>query len=446
MAFRWSAAPYGHPAMRWLAPFLYASLLGAAEPAPATLVVAPDWQRCELAAGASITVDLALTADRDGAVLAVETDCGCLAAITPLPLALTAGQPATLQMRVVGIRSGVKTVIVRSSVGTATATIQVVTSGIGQGEDLLRSALNLAAARRQRAWFVLHDLKGALRNCGCSAGALGGVEHLAALPAACRALAPDAGCEFILSGDVDGPHAGIETALTAVGWRRDARIVASADPATAVRDPALVAVVATAPAMINHRRIIRPLLDRGMVVDLLLVDADGAIAEHQHLPIDATLPRDDAVLAAFPQRLTVSIEAIDAIADAALSQRCATCHPGAHAVWAAGPHARAWESLTAADRVDGCVGCHSTRADGGEDDHDHPAGPRHPQVHCQSCHRGAEAHATAPATRTTGTVDCRSCHDARHDPSFHAALWEAVRHGREQAPPPATAGGIPPAP
>ncbi|HYE04118.1 MAG TPA: multiheme c-type cytochrome [Planctomycetota bacterium] len=386
----------------------------------------PTWQRCELAAGATSEVELLLCAARDCSLIAVDTDCGCIAVTTGLPLAIAAGQPAAIRLRVVGVRSGVKTVTLRSTAGAATATIQVVTSGIGQGDDLLRTMLNLAAARRQRAWFVLHDLKGALRNCGCSSGALGGVEHLAALPAACAAIAPSVACEFVLSGDVDGPHAGLEAALAARGWRRDERVIASADPAAALREPDVVAVVVTAPAPINNRRLLRPLLDRGMVIHVLLVDRDGSIAESHDLPIDATLARDDGILAGFPQRLTM------AIAEDARSQRCASCHPGAHAVWAASPHARAWQALAAADRVDGCVGCHTTRADGGVDaDQERPQGPRHAQVHCQACHIGADAHADAPTVRTTATVDCRACHDARHDPSFHADLWEAVRHGRE---------------
>ncbi len=415
--------PWPH-LVRLLLPLLVA--IGTSAEEPAALTASPAWQRCELAAGATAHIDVQVCADRDCSLLAIETDCGCLAVTTALPLAVTAAQPATVRLRVVGIRSGVKTVTFRSTIGSATVTVQVVTSGIGQGEDLLRTMVNLAAARRQRAWFVLHDLKGALRNCGCSTGALGGVEHLAALPAACQAIAPGVTCEFVLTGDIDGPHAGLEAALMARGWRRDERVIASADPAVALRVPDVVAVVATAPAAINHRRLLRPLLDRGMVVDVLLVDRDGSIAEHQHLPIDATLPRDEEILQGFPQRLTV------AIAEEAMSQRCASCHPAAHAVWASSPHARAWQTLAVADRVDGCVGCHSTRTDGGADlDHDRPEGPRHAQVHCQACHPGSEAHADAPAVRTGATVDCRSCHDARHDPSFHADLWEAVRHGRE---------------
>ncbi len=48
---------------------------------------------------------------------------------------------------------------------------------------------------------------------------------------------------------------------------------------------------------------------------------------------------------------------------------------------------------------------------------------------------GGEAHAaSAGKLRTAGTADCRSCHDARHHPTFRRELaWPKILHGREPA-------------
>ena len=52
-------------------------------------------------------------------------------------------------------------------------------------------------------------------------------------------------------------------------------------------------------------------------------------------------------------------------------------------------------------------------------------------VGCQACHTGSAAHTTsAGIARTTGAVDCRSCHDAKHHPAFdREKAWKIIRHG-----------------
>jgi len=58
-------------------------------------------------------------------------------------------------------------------------------------------------------------------------------------------------------------------------------------------------------------------------------------------------------------------------------------------------------------------------------------------VNCQSCHTGSGPHVASGRTfKTTGAVDCRSCHDAKHHPTFQReAGWKLIEHGREPAKP-----------
>jgi len=267
---------------------------------------------------------------------------------------------------------------------------------------------------------IAHDFSGEIRNCGCSGGSLGGIDHLAALPAAVAAWAPGISARFVLTGDVEGHRTGVETALTACGWKRDPAIVVSANPERDVQDAALLAVISSIQTNINHRKLITPVLTGGMTAVVLLVDVNGQIIEHETLPIDRSLPADPTILAKFPDTLTSRIDA-----SRIPSQDCAACHTSAHATWLTSKHALAWNSLTPENRTDACITCHST-----------PVAAQPPTVapgvHCQSCHVGADAHAAAPATvRTSGKTDCRSCHDARHDPGFDPVkAWATVRHGR----------------
>jgi len=386
--------------------------------APAAVSATPVLQRVELAPEARATITVTLTSPVAATLLAAETDCRCLALASPLPLPLPAGAPVALQMAVVGVLPGLKTMTLRTTAGAVQASVHIVSAGLGAGRDALGAALTLATGRRASPWFIVHDLRGQLRNCGCSGGSLGGIDHLAALPAEVARLAPGLGARFVLSGDSDGERAGVGAALAERGWTRDdTAVVVAADPAEAVARPQVVAVIASGPVALNHRKLITPLLDGGLVIEVVLVDGDSGIVEHLRLPVDRTLPADPTILARFGERLSATVAAT------VPSQDCAACHSSAHATWAGSRHAHAWTSLTPADRVDACVACHST-----------PVAPATiaPGVHCQDCHQGTAAHAAAGGSvRTSGTVDCRTCHDARHHPGFApAAAWQAVMHGK----------------
>lgn len=382
---------------------------------PPPIALTPALLRCEVPAGAETTATFSLRAARGLRVLGVDAGCRCVQPLDALPIEVAAGVDAPLRLRVAGLQPGLRTLRVQTSAGVVEADLHVVVDGGGSGRDALAGLLTRAAAGRCAAWFVVHDLRGELRNCGCSAGSLGGIDHLAALPTLCRELAPGVVCRFLLSGDSDGPRTGVAAALAPFGYGRDDARVATGDVAAALARPETVAVL-TPRREVAHRRVIVPLLDGGLVVEALLVDAQGAIVEHTRIAIDRSLPSAPGVLAAFAREPAVAV-----VADADPSRSCAGCHGAAHASWSASRHAQAWQRLAEADRTAACARCHTTPTARGL------AGG----VHCQSCHVGADAHAADHGRRTAGIADCRGCHDSRAHPGFdRMRAWESILHGR----------------
>ena len=201
-------------------------------------------------------------------------------------------------------------------------------------------------------------------------------------------------------------------ALIAYGWTLGDSAI-STDPVD-LAVPGRMVISPDGPA---HARRVTTLMDGGAIALFLCLDADGALKTTVPVPIDRTLPLDPAILAGFQAPLVVPV------ADSQPSQRCEACHQTAHTSWLASAHARAWTSLAAADKTTACASCHVTRL---------PAGGVAAHVHCQACHTGAETHANTGGTvRTSGAVDCRSCHDATHDPGFDpVAAWLRMQHGR----------------
>jgi hypothetical protein len=400
---------------------LLALALGGTE-TPAA-ILAPDYLRVEIAGGATITISFTVTAPTDGQILAAESDCRCLAVTTPLPVALVATKPTVIEARVAGVDTGVESLVLRTTLGPLAAQVQVVTDGLGQGKDVLASILAKATERKCSVWFLVHDLKGQVRNCGCSRGSLGGINHLAALPAMCQSRAATVATRFLLTGDTDGGRAGVSAALQAKGWKTtDPALVVTANPASVLTAAGITAVVVTAPIGINHRRLVRPLTSGGMSAQALLIDGTGEIQAQIPLPIDATLDSDASILAGFPDQLSITIDhEIEPASD------CDTCHKSAHKTWLTSRHAKAWTTLKPADRVDGCVGCHSTRVNSDK------GRAIAPGVSCQACHLGSDAHIKDGGnTPTKGTVDCRSCHSALHHPGFvRDVAWKAILHGKD---------------
>lgn len=404
--------------------FWLALLIGCALTAGEMPLIAPLLQRIELAPTATAEVAWTIRAAPQTAVTAVLVDCACLRVLSPIPARVGPDGRWELRLRATGLRPGIENVLVATSAGILRAQLQIVGPGAGRGIDQLRLALGHAAASDWRVLGIVHGLHGQVRHCGCSAGALGGAGRLARLPDLAAQLQPGLHTAWALTGDSDGPRTGVGAALEQRGWSRLVPGVrTSDDPLPLLGEPGVVAVVVTAPVQAEHRRLVRPLLEDGMAVELLLIDAAGAIQERRTMPVDDSLPDDPSVAERFRDSLTSTLRA-----EAMPSQDCAGCHATAFAAWQRSRHAHALDSLPAADRTDTCIGCHTTPL---------AAGVLAPAVSCQSCHGGGAAHiAAAGLVRTSGTVDCRSCHDARHHPAFNReTAWPLIGHGREAARP-----------
>ncbi len=395
---------------------LVCGLLAAADPPR----LAPPLLRLDLGPDEVRSIAITLVAAPNTAVSHIAVDCACLHLLTSLPASVPPSGSLDLSFRVTGLRPGVEDILVATSAGIARAQIQIVGPGAGRGRDQLTATLAAAQPKGWAVWGIVHDLAGSVRQCGCSAGSLGGIDRLAALPGLARSLAASVTTRWILSGDSDGKHPGVGTALAAHGWSASVpEVRVSADPLPLLGQPGITAIIPTAPVAVQHRRIVRPVLTGGLAVELLLVDTQGQIQERRTAPVDESLPTEPAILTLFPDRLTSTL---DHTAQPAIA--CAACHPTAYAAWQRSAHARALDSLKPADRTDACIGCHTTAL---------AERVLAPAVACQSCHTGSGPHvASAGTVRTTGAVDCRTCHDAKHHPTFqHEAGWKLIEHGSE---------------
>ncbi|MBN8523822.1 MAG: hypothetical protein J0M02_00655 [Planctomycetes bacterium] len=397
-----------------LALWILLSLLPGAEPG-----INPRLQRLDLHADQVAEVAFTLALPAQTSVSAVVANCACIRTLTTLPIQADATGAASIRLRVTGMRPGMEDILVATSAGILRAQVQIVGPGAGRGLDQLQIAMRAAANHGWHILAIAHDLRGRARHCGCSHGALGGIGRLAQLPRLATELQPQVTASWILTGDVDGQRTGVGAALSASGWlRADPRVLVTAEPLAALTAPGIVAVIPTVPVAAEHRRLIRPVLTDGMAVEMLLVDAAGAVQARHTVPIDDSIPDDAALERRFDDPLSVTIRT-----DAQPSTACAGCHASAFATWKLSRHARALDSLAATDRTDTCIGCHVTTT---------ASAIVAPGVSCQSCHTGSDAHvAAAGSVRTTGTVQCRSCHDARHHPTFtQDAAWPMIQHGR----------------
>jgi hypothetical protein len=379
-------------------------------PAP-SITISPAFLRLELPLGAERRISISLSSPSDTTLSNVGVDCACLHADVPLPLALPAGRAVAVPFIVRGTIPGVKSIRFDTALGPAHTAIQVVLPGLGEGRAQLDAAISQAKQHAGAAlWFVVHDLGDNVRNCGCSNGSLGGGDHLAALPELVRSQAPGQAVRFLLSGTTD-PE--LFDALRARGWERDEHAIAvSAAPESAITGDATI-VIPTTPTRVRHAKLLTPALPGGLGIEAVVI-ANGFPLARVTIPNDRTLPGDAAMLARF------AAPAVRVDATANPSANCTACHQAAHTTWLATKHARAWASLAAADQTTDCAGCHSTPRAGAL-----PA----PNVHCQSCHAGSDAHAAAPASKPPPAVDCRICHDAKHHPGFdREAGWKAIEH------------------
>jgi hypothetical protein len=364
-------------------------------------------------------------------LLSANSSCPCFSLVTPLPVTVAAGQSQPLAVRAAGASQGIATMTLRTTQGDVPLTIEVTESERQGGRDLLKRYLQQAIERQCSVWFIIHDLHGQLRNCGCTASSLGGIDILATLPDTCRQLAAQVPCRFILTGDVDGRHAGVGQALSASGWQihntnsvtpQEPQLIVTPDPTAYLTHPHIAAILTTSPSSVHHPRIVLPVAEGGMLANVLLIDAHGDMTEQELLPIDRSLPAQSRILDAFPQRLTPEIRTTAS----RLSETCASCHQSAHTTWERSRHAHAWNSLTPADRTDTCATCHSTPL--ATDPTTIATG-----VACQACHQDSDAHVSSAGTIKTGRItNCRDCHSPRQDPAFvRKNAWQTILHGKD---------------
>lgn len=383
------------------------------------LAILPALQRVDLQPEEAREIVYTITAPTRTTITAVIADCACIRVLSPMPLVIGDASRADIRLRITGMRPGMEDILVATSAGILRAQVQIVGPGAGRGRDQMQAALATAAGHGWSVLGIAHDLRGNVRHCGCSHGALGGIGRLSRLPRLAGELHPGVSTTWVLTGDTEGRRVGVAAALADHGWRLgDPRVLVTADPLPALGAPGLIAVIPTTPVAAEHRRLLRPVLSDGMVVEMLLVDSAGMVQARHSLPVDDSLPDDDVLARGFADPLSTAIRM-----DANPSTACAGCHAPAFAAWQASRHARALDSLPAADRTDSCITCHVTSL---------ATTTAAPGVSCQSCHQGSEAHvASSGRTRTTGTVSCRSCHDAKHHPTFMPeAAWLLIRHGR----------------
>jgi hypothetical protein len=146
-----------------------------------------------------------------------------------------------------------------------------------------------------------------------------------------------------------------------------------------------------------------------------------------------------ASVARFLPLLAAALPALAAAQGVVGPETCKACHPGAHAAWREGPHARAYDILPERSRKDPrCLGCHAPDLELGL------AG-----VTCEACHGPGAAYSAryvmrdAELARAVGLVDpgertCLACH-TESTPSLekfdYAAKLRLIAH--PDLPPPA---------
>lgn len=120
------------------------------------------------------------------------------------------------------------------------------------------------------------------------------------------------------------------------------------------------------------------------------------------------------------------------------AEKCKSCHAFEYRVWAAGPHARAHQPLTAEQLADPkCNNCHTMLPGNVE--------AAFAGVQCERCHGPAKYYHPAyvmkdkELARAVGLVDpveahCRSCH-TEGTPSIRpfdfARMWGEIDHGKK---------------
>jgi len=383
-----------------------------------SLTIYPAFMRCSVSPKEIRLTSFSVASSQPCKVILAETKCRCVQVINQLPFSIAPGHPVTLQVKVIGVLPGIKTINLHTTIGNISANIQVVSAGLGLGADTVKRTLVAANRDQASVWFILKDFKGSIRNCGCSDGSLGGLDHLASLPDLCKSQAPTMETRFIYIGDTNGMRLNVASALDQHGWKEAGNdVILSDHPERDVQSQNVAVVIPTVPSTVNHAKIVSIPIDEGMVV-MALTMVKGRIIKQELIPIDHSLPSYTNVLARFTSPLSVHVhENVD------LGVSCASCHASASTAWHASAHAHAYASLAVADRTDACISCHSTSIS----KTDVVAG-----VQCQACHQNTEAHVASRGVKAMdGTISCQSCHDERRQPDFlRDPAWAQILHGK----------------
>ncbi|NIQ01221.1 MAG: hypothetical protein GWM98_06575 [Nitrospinaceae bacterium] len=112
---------------------------------------------------------------------------------------------------------------------------------------------------------------------------------------------------------------------------------------------------------------------------------------------------------------------------------CQSCHPQAHATWAASRHGHAYATLRKINKAfdPECIRCHVTgfnRKGGFISEVDTP---ELKNVQCEVCHGPGLQHTRSPGPGYGGNAReaCQKCHVKNHSPRFqYSKYWPKIKH------------------
>ena len=248
----------------------------------------PELYQLELAPTDVTQRTVQITSKVDGTLLSTATECRCIVVITPLPLAMKAGTPVRLDLRIAGTLQGLKALYFRTTQGTLTLPIHIHGGDLGTGEKELALATKAAREAGGRSLIVIHDLLGGAKVCHCESK-LGGLDRIAMLSLDWT-IAKGGPADFVLSGDADGKNPGTVRNLAEYGWvTQTPRLRMSEKPVQDLEAFPTAILLVTGMDGTQNRRILRPLVPGGLVAQVVVMKANGTPGEQFIIPIDQTL-------------------------------------------------------------------------------------------------------------------------------------------------------------
>lgn len=144
----------------------------------------------------------------------------------------------------------------------------------------------------------------------------------------------------------------------------------------------------------------------------------------------------DALKADYQQKVILRKNIDSGQADYKGAETCKTCHQSAYQAWSATKHARAFDTLFAAEKQfdPSCIKCHVVgfNKEGGY--LDEYITPHLQGVGCESCHGPGREHIqsvgkVAMTPKTEFPSKCLSCHQRAHSPDFdYQQYWQRIIH------------------